>query len=812
MIKNYIKIAFRNILRHKAFTIINILGLSVGIACCLLLSLYIHEELSFDKHFADSKNIYRITGIATNDSGDSFRLASTSPPLAQGIRDNISMVQHVSRLFNPPGIEFNMIKYDEKTIPEKKGYLADSTFFDVFDFPFEEGNPASALKEAQSVVITSVLKTKLFGIEPGLGKVIEIENGRTPLSYKITGVIGKPAGNSHIEFNFLLPMHDGGWGKAIEQYFTSWVGQNMFYTYIKVMPGADLDLVKEEINQLIQKNGLEEMKTMGIHKTQGLQPIADIHLKSSFDFIDLGKNGNILYIYILTSIAAFILMIACINFMNLATAKAKKRSTEVGIRKVLGAERGGLIAQFLCESIVVVIIAILLSVLWIELFLPVFNDITQKNIIIDERSIGFYAASLATIALITGILSGSYPAFFLSSFKPARVLKGTGNFRNGNQSMRKCLVIFQFMISTSLIAGVFIVNQQLGYLRSKDLGFNPSAKIILPLRNDEARGNYDNLKGNLEKLSMVKSITGTDAIPGNRIFDDMMLYPDGGNSESGILTKLNSIDYGFLEMMEMELITGRFFIDNRPVESQNRIVINELAMNKLGFNTDNVIGQIVNFNWREDIRKHEIIGVVKNFHHLSLHESIVPIAYEILDQPFYNAMIIHSDMKDEQIGIAEIRDVWESINTSTPLDYQFLDSHMASLYKEDIATSKIIKFFTALAILISCLGLYGLSLYEAEQRIKEIGVRKVMGASTWEIILLLSKDFSKLSIYAFVLSLPLGYFFMTKWLENFSYKIDLNLLTFFGAGLMAFLIIQLTVSFQSTKAAKANPADSLRNE
>ncbi len=812
MIKNYIKVAVRNILRQKVFSMINVIGLSVGTACCLVLALYIYDELAYDKNFDRYEDIYRITGVVKNQNGNLNRLASTSPRLATGVKENLANVEAITRVLNPPTVEINQIKFEERMFSIDRGYLVDSTFFEVFSYQFEEGNPEHALDDPQSVVIDTKLKIKLFGDTPALGKVISIENGFSPFNYKITGVVDSDKTKSHLDFNFIVPMYSGQWGPNIKTFMTSWIGQNMFFTYVKVTPGTDTNLLVDKINELVKANGQKEMETMGIYKTQGLQPIKDIHLKSSFDFTDIGNNGNIVNVYMLASIAIFILLIACINFMNLATAKAKKRSTEVGIRKVLGAERKGLVFQFLSESIVIVFIAMVLSILLVELFLPFFNQITEKQLQIDGSTASFFIIAVCLITVFTGLLSGSYPAFYLSSFKPVKVLKGTGNFIGFNNFIRKYLVIFQFVISTSLIAGVLIVNQQLHYLKSKELGYNPEAKLIIPLRNEEARGNYQNLREALEKIGAVKTVTGADFIPGNLILEDMMLYPKGGNQDFGVLTKMNSVDYGFVEMMGIKILKGRSFVDNRESDSNNKVIINKLGMERLGFDLDNVIGQIVNFNWQEEVYSIEIIGVFENFHHRSLHEKIVPLALDLEENPIYNALIVEANLENEQQLIKEFADSWSQLNPSSGFEYKYLDGHLASLYKEDVSTSKIIKGFTALAIFISCLGLYGLSLFTTEQRVKEIGVRKVMGASVWQIVYLLSKEFSKMSFFAFLISLPVSYYFMSKWLENFSYKISMNVLTFIGAGLVAFIIIQLTVSYQSAKAARSNVIDSLRDE
>ena len=812
MIKNYIKITIRNIRRNKLFTLVNVFGLSVGVTCCLLLALYIQDELSFDKHFDRGEDIYRVTTFTQNDKGNQFKLASCSAPLASAIKSQIPEIEEVTRIFNIPMVEQNLIKFENNRFYETNGHLVDSTFFKVFNYRFVEGSRQYALKEANSVVITEGLRDKLFAGKTALGKVIEIENGRFPIDYKITGVIREGESRSHLKINFLLPMHCEGWGKIIEENFTSWAGQNMFFTYVKLMPEVNITKVKSQINEILMERGAKEMKALGMQKKHDLQRLADIHLKSDFDFIDLGVNGNIRNIYILTTIALFILVIACINFMNLATANANKRSSEVGIRKVMGAERMGLIGQFLGESTMIVFIAIVFSVLWVELLLPFFNDITGKSLDFNRKNMPFFLTILAIITFITGIFSGSYPAFYLSSFQPASVLKAGKKFKGSYDFLRKYLVIFQFVVSITLVGMVVIINQQLSYIKSKDLGFNASAKIVLPLRNNEARGNYEVLTQSLREKSFITGVSGTDFIPGSRILDDKILYPQGSNAENGILTKFNYIDHDFLEIREMNLIAGRSFTDNRALESQGKIIINVRSMESLGFKVENVIGQVVSFNWQGEVDTHEIIGVIEDFHHWSLHEDIMPLAYSMLSRPAYNAVILEVGAVNTNQVIASIDEVWQATNLQTPFEYWFLSDHIQKQYEEDQATSSVIEYFTVMTILISCLGLYGLSLYAADQRVKEIGIRKVMGASSTQIVQLLSREFSKLTLIAFLVSIPVSYYAMTKWLENFTYKTDISIWVFVIAGLLAFAIMQLTVSFQSVKAALANPVESLRND
>ncbi|HTE31557.1 MAG TPA: ABC transporter permease, partial [Chryseolinea sp.] len=509
MIRNYITIAIRSMMRNKRYTFINIAGLSVGVACCLLLALYIRDELSYDRHHKDADRIYRITSKLNFDKGRG-PMETTSPPIAWGIKDEIPEFETVTRLVNPPGASQNLVRYEDNRFYEPNGYIADSTVFDIFTYDFIEGNAAKALTRPNSVVITTTLANKLFGAEPALDRVINITQNGAAQEFKITGVI-RDLFNGHIKASFFISINSSGWAEYIRRNDVAdeWAGQNFMLSYVKLTPGHSVETVISKMNTVFMKHGGEDLKALGFSKELGLQPLQDIYLRSTSG----NQNPRITYLYVLASIAIFILLIACINFMNLSTAKAAKRANEVGLRKSLGAHRTALVIQFLGEALVIVFLAIAVSCIIVQLCLPLFNDVTGKHISLEGSDPWFIAAALMGITLVTGLMAGSYPAFYLSSFEPTNALKGKANLRSSNSLLRKSLVVFQFVIAITLVCGMFAVTNQLKYMQEQDLGFSPSHKIIIPLRTATAKQNYLVLRNAFNRLSTVKGVTATTYVP-----------------------------------------------------------------------------------------------------------------------------------------------------------------------------------------------------------------------------------------------------------------------------------------------------------
>ncbi len=809
MLQNYLKIALRTMLRNKSYSIINILGLSIGVACCLMLALYIQDEWSYDQHHKDLANIYRINSHFQSDKGLDD-LGTTSPPVAFAMRDEIPEIEAAGRMVNPPGVAQNLIKYEDNIFYETDGYIADSTIFGLLTYEFVQGNPKKALTEANSVVISETIAQKIFGNEPALDKMISISQGGKPDEYKITGVY-KTDKKSVYKVNFFISMTSSS---DMATYLRSdnaqgeWAGQNFMPAFVKLVDGKSKEDVEKKMNQVLTKFGAEDMKALGISKTLSLEPLKDIYLQSEID-----KSSRITYIYVIASIAIFILLIACINFMNLSTAKATKRANEVGLRKVMGAFRSSLIRQFMGEALVIVFISITLSVVMVQTALPVFNQLTNKSISFGNENIVYFAITLLIITLVTGILAGSYPALYLSSFQPAQVLKGKLALGNASSLLRRSLVVFQFMIAIVLVCGMVIITQQLQYMQETDLGFDAHAKIVLPLRTEAAKKSYESLKKELENESFVKMISATEYIPGSQIWSDMSFYTSGGNMDKGIMNRRNTVDQGYLEMMDIKMIAGRSFSTNRVSDSNRKLILNRTSAKKFGFEPDKAIGQPLFFEWQGKKYDFEVIGVMEDYHQISLREEIYPTMFELAGSTDgFAFMIVNVNTEDFKSSVSSIEKKWKGIVGDTPFEYSFLDENIQKQYDDDRRVSKIITSFTFIAMFISCLGLYGLSTFMAERRFKEIGVRKVMGASVNQIVGLMSTEFVKLIIVAFAIATPIAWYAMDKWLEGFAYKVSISIMVFVYAGGVALLIALLTVSFESIRAATVNPVKSLRSE
>ncbi|KXK31849.1 MAG: antimicrobial peptide ABC transporter permease [Bacteroidetes bacterium OLB12] len=808
MLQNYLKIALRNLARNKVYSFINIFGLALGVACCLLLTLYIQDEWSYDKHHAHLENIYRITTQFESDRGIN-KLGTSSPPIAPTLMEELIEVESAARVLNPPGVAQNLIKYKDNIFYETNGFLADSTLFDVLTYELKEGNPKNALTEANTVVISETLATKLFGSESALDKNILISQGGPETNFTITGVFRENT-RSHIKANFFASMLSSGWAEYMRSDAAAkeWAGQNFVPSYVRLSEGHNKKDVEQKMNDILTKYGAEGMKALGMTKTLALEPVKDIYLKS-----DIGRSPRITYIYVIASIAFFILLIACINFMNLSTAKATKRAAEIGIRKVMGAFRSSLIRQILGEAMVIVILAILISIVMLQVGLPFFNQVTGKSISFGSENILYFILALGGITVVTGLVAGSYPAFYLSSFQPAQVLKGKFHLNNASGWLRQGLVVFQFMIAITLVCGMIVISQQLKFMQEKDLGFDATAKVVLPLRTPVARQQYLSLKDQLESNNAIKQVAGTEYVPGTPIFSDMMYYSEGGNMDKAILHTRNTVDAGYMNLLGIKLIAGRPFSDNPQSESRTNIIVNRASAKRLGFEPDQLVGQPLYFDWQGTQYTFHVIGVMEDYHQTSLKENINPIVFEIATErqefPYLIASINTLDFNETTSFLEK---TWKNLVNDTPFEYYFLDESIQKQYSEDQKVSQIITAFTLIAMIICSLGLYGLSTYLAERRFKEIGVRKVMGASVGQIVGMMSQEFVKLVLIAFVISVPLAAYILTEWLSSFAYHVPLSGWVFVYAGTTAILIALITVAYESLKAASVNPVQSLRNE
>jgi len=808
MIRSYIILAWRNILRSKAYSFINIAGLSLGVTCCLLLALYIQDEMSYDKHHDRVNDLYILTTHFDNDFGFGFNdIATVGPPITQTFRQEIPDIESAARIVFAGQSLFNK---EGELFYDNDGAVADSSVFSVLTYTFLEGSPKHALRDANAVVITDKLALKLFGTQPALNKLVSIsQDGYAAVSFKVTGVV-KDQPKSYHHISFFTSITSEGMGKDLvgDYLMKEWAGENFFHAVVKLTPNHNIAAIEEKMDAVMKKYGSEDLKAAGMSKSIHLYPLKDVYLKN-----DMGHSPRINYLYVIASIATFILLIACINFMNLSTARASKRAAEIGIRKVLGAYRSTLIRHILAEAMVIVLFSILVSVVLTQIALPTFNYLTNKTIGFNSGNTLYFVAALAALTVVTGVIAGSYPAFYLSSFEPAQVLKGKFSMSNSSGLLRRSLVVFQFIIAITLVSGMIIITRQLNYMQNKNLGFDSQAKIVIPMRTEDAQKQYEVMRSQIAKYPATKAVSAARFMPGSRIRNDMMFYTEGGSMENAVTQFRNRVDQGYIELLDIKMLAGRTFTDNRKAESADKVIINKTSAKRLGFEPAQAVGQHLYFDWNGEHATFEVIGVMDDYHQTSVKDEIKATMFQIpAEANDYDNMIVSLETTDFESAIATFQKIWKTQVNNTPFEYSFLDEDIKKQYDDDKRTSNIITGFTFMAVLISCLGLYGLSTYMAERRFKEIGVRKVMGASVGQIVGLMSSEFIKLVIIAVIISVPLSWYGMNYWLNEFAYRIPIDALVFVYAGGAALLIAIVTISFESLRAASGNPLNALRNE
>jgi len=621
--------------------------------------------------------------------------------------------------------------------------------------------------------------------------------------------IDKP---SHIDARFFMSMNGGDMGNFIKRQGADLATNNMFYTYLLLKPGTDPKKLESKFPSFIEKYAGKDLKAVGFNKRQFLVPLTKIHLDEDVKD-NITPGGSKTYLYILASIAIFTLLIACINFMNLATAQSSKRSSEVGIRKVLGAEKRWLVTQFLGESVLMSLLAFLFAFILTKLLLPLFNAVADKNLSLTfSHNYGLILAFVA-LAILTGLVAGSYPALYLSSFKPAKVLKGKFSNSFSALALRKALVVFQFIISIVLIIASVVIARQMQFLRSADLGFDQNQQVVIPLRSNAAKKMYASLKDDLLKQSGISNVGASLYYPGISNVADNIFYKDGEDMQQGKDVKMNYIDYNFLQTLDIKPVAGRLYSSDYPEDTSGTVILNQTAIKTLGFkNPEAAVNQNLHFAFRGTTYNFRIIGIVKDFHYEDLHLPIGPYGFQLNNPPMYNYAIVHVKTSNMNNALQSIRNTWHRLDPNEPFDYSFLDKDFQKNYNAETRLSSIVTYFTIIAILISCLGLFGLATFTAEQRIKEIGVRKVLGASVTNIVTLMSKDFLKLVGISILIASPIAWFVMNKWLQSFAYRTNIGWMVFVITTLIAIFIAMLTISFQAIRAAVANPVESLRTE
>ncbi|HNA00068.1 MAG TPA: ABC transporter permease [Ferruginibacter sp.] len=818
MIRTYFKIAWNNLRKNKVFSFINIFGLAAGLACCMLITLYIRNEVSYDKYHQHAADIYQL-GTNFIREGKETKMSGTPAPVAQAMQFEYPEIEQTTRLLALFNEDKTLLQYNEKNAApqsfyETKGYIADSSFFRVFTYDFLEGNPATALNEPRTVVLSEEIARKIFGNQPALNKLLHISSGTNgDYDFMVTGVFRPVSKPSHIDARFFLSFKGGEIEQLANRMATNFANNNMFFTYLQLKPGTDVAALQAKFPAFIDKYAGKDLKAQGFYKKQFLTKLTDIHLYSGMNQ-NVTPPGSVTYLYILTSIALFTLLIACINFMNLSTARSSKRSAEVGIRKVLGAEKSALVRQFLGESVFMSLIAFVFAFALVWFLLPAFNKLAGKELSLSFSQNTISIIAFLALSVITGIVAGIYPAFYLSSFRPVKVLKGRFSNSLAAVSLRKGLVVFQFVISVALIISSVVIASQMRYLRSADLGFDKDQQVVIPLRSATAKQMYPSLKNELAKLPGVTNVGASLFNPGVFNPSDNLLYKEGQTMNDAKRTRMNWVDAGYLQTLNIKPVAGRLFSEAFPADTSFRMVLNETAIRDIGFpSAQDAVGKKVYFDYQGQQYGFEIVGVVKDFHFEDLHLPITPYGYQLnsnLDN--FNYMLVHTRGADMRALLSSIGAGWHRLNPNEPFEYNFLDEEFQKNYQAEDRLAGIVGYFTMIAILICCLGLFGLAAFSAEQRVKEIGVRKVLGASVSGIVGLLSKDFLKLVFVAIVIASPLAWYIMNKWLQDFAYRVDISWWVFVVAGIGAVLIAFITIGFQAIRAATVNPVKSLRTE
>ena len=807
MLRNYLKIAFRNLVKHKAYSAINITGLAIGIACCLVILLYVRNELSYDKFHKNAGQIYRIaTKIEFEDRV--YETTQSPAPMAPALIQEFPEVLNAVRIFRVSwGRDF--LKYKDKLFYEDRFFYADPSFFELFTFPFIKGNPETALQEPNSIVLTEKACQKYFGDSDPIHKILTLNNTE---DYKVTGVLKDIPRNSHFKFDFLASL-------SPQMLNASWSWQaNNYKTYILLRKDSSFQELKKKLPSFgkrhlaveiasLDPEYQKEIKRIQPVFTYSLQPLSSIHFHSHL-LDEFEANSDITNVYIFSFLAVLILLIACINFMNLSTARSLMRAKEVGLRKVIGARRTQLIQQFLGESFVITTFAVLVSIVLLEVFLPHFNTLAGTQIqftFIHDPSV---LVMILGIVFIVGLVSGSYPAFFMSSFIPAKALKGILTSDRKGFSFRNIFVVFQFAISIGMIFGFLVVSEQLTFIRKKELGFNRENMVVVSLPDRESRQKYEILKNEFLKNPQVINAAASSYFPGGERISNNPFIPQGVSRDQALGCQTLKVDHDFIGTYGIEIAEGRDFSKDIMSDRTEAFVVNEAFVRQLGWKT--AVGKRIEWDYSVD-RKGVIVGVIKDFHFMSLHQRIEPLVLHIYEREFnYLSVLIRSQNVSETIQF--LRNAWHRVRPNAPFEFNFLDDNFNNLYRSEERLSRIFNLFSLFAIFVACLGLFGLASFHTDRRTKEIGIRKVLGASFANITFMLTREFTKWVLVANIIAWPIAFYAMNLWLQNFAYRIKVNIWIFIFSTLLAIGVALMTVSFQAVKAAVSNPVEALRYE
>ncbi|MBD3375149.1 FtsX-like permease family protein [candidate division KSB1 bacterium] len=812
MLNNYLKIALRNIRKQKGYTFINVFGFTLGLTCTLLILMYVVHEWSYDRFHEKADRIYRITFLGKIGQHE-FESAASGVPAADGFMQEFPQVETATRIDK---MGEQVVRLGDRSFNEQDLLLADPNFFDVFSFRLLQGEPNQVLHEPHTVVLTERLALKYFGDRSPVGEMITV--GKNKTDYKITGVVENPPQNSHFDFDALVSMAGMDWGRRM-----NWLNFSL-YTYILLKENTSIDALEANLPALYEKyfttpiqnvlqmswqKFLEQGNNMGIV----LQPLTSIHFNSRFND-ELKPIGNKSNVFLFSLIAIFVLVIACINYMNLATARSASRAKEVGVRKVVGANRSALIKQFLSESLLLAIISMILSIGLVELLLPVFNELSGIHFSSGLFARGWVLAGLTGFTLLIGLLAGSYPALVLTLYQPIQVLRSKSMRGHDNRKLRSALVIFQFIISITLILSTAFVYKQLSFVRSKQLGFDKE-NVLIVQHTGRLGAQAQAFKQSVSQQTFVHSASLAEAVPARGGYNGTFYNskePDRTAqgfqvTEGEQICRHFMADPEYLQTLKFDLVKGRDFSAELSTDSM-AVILNQAAVRVLGLNQP--INKIVYATGQKDQPGYRVIGVVKDYHMQSLHSNIEPVVMHLGHSP--RLLVVRLLPGDHAAGVEQLEKIWHQFALNTPFTYSFLDEDYDALFRAEVRFGKLVGYFALFTIFIACLGAFGLATFSAEQRTKEIGIRKTLGASIPNLILLLTREFSILVSLAFVIAVPLTYYAVQKWLQGFAYRIGIDVWTFIIAGIAAILIALLTVSFQAVRAAMANPVKALRYE
>lgn len=792
MFSHFFKTAWRNLMKNKVFSFINIMGLTIGIAVCMMIFLFITNEFSVDKFHKQGKNIYRVMRTVAMDSKQ-HNVAYLSAPYAPALLNDFKGEVEKAVRVQPANA---LVSIGVRAFNEKKVINADTDFFDLFTFPLIKGNPASALKYPNSVVLTEATAQKYFGsVTNAMGKTIEVDK---KLQLKVTGVCKNVPSNSHLDFDLVVPFSNYA-NNSENQY---WINNNL-YTYILLNPNTDIARFNQKLSAFINKYMGKEIREYGYNFGLTALPLSNVYFDK--DAFDSAKHGDQTVVFVFLSIAVLILLIACINFMNLSTIRAVERSKEVGMRKVLGALRTDLIRQFIGESILLTAVSCVLATGTLLLVMPFYNQLLGYSLTVSWNTFPIYAF-IVGIIIIVGFLAGSYPAFFLSGFSPIQTLKGKLNLGKSGAAFRQTLVIFQFIISVLLIVGTMVIIRQMNYVKNKKTGYNKDQVLLVKIDNGDLYNHRDLFKKTLENEQGIESVSMMSGEPGG-FFDTYMFNSEGQKNKWQANSEF--VDFQYVKTLGLKIIAGRDFSSQFVTDTTDAVLINRTAATKLGWTPEQAIGKWIQNSVRDSLKR-RIVGVVEDFNFLSLKRSMNPLVIA----PGDDNRVILIKLKAGNITqtINTIKKDYATAAPVYPFEYSFLDQQFGEMYQTDIRQQRILTVFACLAIFIAALGLFGLASFAATKRIKEIGVRKVLGASVKSIVMLLSKDLLKPVLVATAIALPLGYFVMKKWLQNFAYRTPLHWWIFLFAACITFGIALLTVGYKSYRAARANPVKSLKTD